>query len=59
MKTPGFQDNARFYNCPIGLRPDVSSLTEIKYLQIEPSKKGTHTNENMMLKMIFLHRFVR
>ena len=29
----------------------MSSLTEIKYLPIEPSKQGTHANESMMLKM--------
>ena len=29
----------------------MSSLTEIKYLQIEPSEKGIHTNESIMLKM--------
>ena len=27
----------------------MSSLTEIQYLQIEPSEKGTQTNESMML----------
>ena len=30
---------------------DVSSLTEIQCLQIEPIQKGTHTNESMVLKM--------
>ena len=25
----------------------MSSLTEIQYLQIEPSEKGTHTNESI------------
>ena len=30
-----------------GLRRDVSPLTEIQYLQIEPSKKKKHTNEDM------------
>ena len=30
---------------------DVSSLTEIQCLQIEPSEKGAHTNESMMLKI--------
>ena len=28
------------------LRPDVSSLTESQYLQIELSEKGTHANES-------------
>ena len=37
----------------------VSSLTEIQYLEIGPTKKVTHTNESMMLKMFFLCEFVR
>ena len=35
----------------ICLRLDVSLLTEIQYLQIEPSAKGTHTNQSIMLKI--------
>ena len=35
----------------------MSSLTEIQYLQIETSEKGTHTNESMMLKMFYLYGF--
>ena len=35
--------------CMKGLRLDASSQTKIHYLQIEPSEKGTHTNESMML----------
>ena len=34
----------------ICLRLVLSLLTTIQYLQIEPSKKGIHNNENMMLK---------
>ena len=45
--------------CLIYLRPDVPSLTEIEYLQIKPSKKGTHTNESMMFKIFYLYKFVR
>ena len=30
------------------------ALTEIQYLQIEPSEKGTNTNKSLMLKMFFL-----
>ena len=29
---------------------DAASLTEIQYLHIAPSEKGTYTNERMMLK---------
>ena len=43
----------------ICLRLDVSSLTEIQYLQIDPSEKGTHTNKIMMLEMFYLYGFVR
>ena len=32
---------------------DLFSLTEIQYLQIKPSEKGTDTNTIMMLKMFF------
>ena len=49
-KTPGFYDNAHLHVCSICLRLFVSSLKEIQYLQIEPSEKGTHTNESLMLK---------
>ena len=37
----------------------VSSLTEIQYLQIEPGRKGAHTNESMMLKIFYLYGFLR
>ena len=37
----------------------VSSLTEIQYLLIEPSGKGTHTNQSLMLKIFYLYGFVR
>ena len=37
----------------------MSSLTEIHYLQIEPSDKGTYDNGSMMLKMFYLHGFVK
>ena len=45
--------------CWICLRLDMSSLTEIRYLQIKPSEKGTHTNDNMMLEVFCLNGFVR
>ena len=32
----------------------MSPLTEIQYLQIELSDKGTHTDENVMLKIFNL-----
>ena len=35
--------------CSICLRHDMSSLTEIQYLKIEPSVKRTYSNETMML----------
>ena len=59
MKTPGFCDNAHLHICSICLRLDVSLLTEIQYLQIEPSEKETHTNESIMLKMFYLYGFFR
>ena len=37
----------------------VSSLTEIQYLLIEPSGKGTHTNQSLMFKIFYLYGFVR
>ena len=36
----------------------VSSFTEVQDLQIEPSEKGIHTNESMMLNMFYLYGFV-
>ena len=33
---------------------DMSSLTKIRYLQIEPSEKKTHVNESIMFKY-FIH----
>ena len=39
IETPGFNDNAHLHICSICLRHDVSSLTEIQYLQIEPSER--------------------
>ena len=54
LKTPGFYENAHLLIYSICLRHYVSSLTEIQYLQIEPSEKGHHINESMMLKMFYL-----
>ena len=48
---------AIMYICTIRL--DVSSLTEIQYLQVEPIEKETHNNEIMMLKMFYPYGFVR
>ena len=45
MKTPGFHNDAHLHICSIGLRLVVSSMTEIQYLQIEPSEKRSHTND--------------
>ena len=45
MKAPGFCNNAHLHIHSICLKVDVSSLTEIWYLQIEPNEKGTQTNE--------------
>ena len=59
MKTPGFYDNSHLHICSICLRLIVSSLTKNQYLQIEPGQKGTHTNENMMLKIFYLYGFLR
>ena len=48
IETPGFYD---ITHCSIiSLRLDVSSLTEIQYLSIEPNEYGMHTDESMMLK---------
>ena len=58
-KTPHFYDDAYFHICSTCLRLVLSSWTEIQYLEIKPSGKGTHTNEIMMLKMFFLYGFVR
>ena len=42
------------------LKGGSPTLTTIQYLQIDPSRKGTHTKEIMMLRMFFfLYRFVR
>ena len=59
IKTHGFYDSAYLHICSICVRLDVSSVTEIQYLQNEPSGKGTHTNKSIMLKMFCVHRFVR
>ena len=59
MVTLGFYDNADLYICSICLKLDVFSLAEIQYCQIEPSKKRSHPNESMILKMFYLYRFVR
>ena len=59
IKAPGFSNNVHLHICSKFTRLDVSSLTEIQYLQIESSEKGTYTNESMMLKMFYLYRFVR
>ena len=45
--------------CSICLRLVVSSLTEIQYLDIDPSRKGTHPSESMMVKMFYVDGFVR
>ena len=37
----------------------LSSSTEIQYLQIVPSEKGTHTNQSMMFKEFYLYEFFR
>ena len=54
IKTPAFLDNAHLHICLICIRLDVSSLTEIQYLLIEPNEKRTHSNERMILNMFFL-----
>ena len=54
-----FYDNTHLQICSIGIRLDVSVLTEIKYLEIEPSEKETDTNEIMMIKMFYLYGFVK
>ena len=41
------------------LRLDVSSLTKILYLQIQPSEKGIRTNGSIMLSMFYLYGFFR
>ena len=43
----------------VSLRISVSSLTEIHYLQIEPTEKGTYTNESIIPKMCYLYGFFR
>ena len=58
-KTPAFYDNAHLHICTICLRLDVSSLTEIQYLQIRVSKKGLHTNEIVMFEIFCPYWFVR
>ena len=50
---------AHLHSYTICLRPDMYSSTEIQYLQNEPSEKGTHTKESMMLKMFYLYGTVR
>ena len=45
VKTPSFYGNAYLHICSIWWYLEVSSLTECQYLHIEPSEKGTHTNE--------------
>ena len=37
----------------------MSLVTEIQYFHIEPSEKGTHANESMMIKIFYLDGFVR
>ena len=44
--------------CSICLRLVVSSLTEIRYLQIE-SRKREQTNESMMIKIFYLYGFFK
>ena len=58
-KRPGFYDNVHLNICSICKRLVVSSLTKVHYLEIEPSEKGTHTNESMLLKMFYRYGFVR
>ena len=59
IKTPGFYNNTYLHICSICLRLDVSSLSEIQYLQTEPSEKETHINKRVMLKMFYLYGLVR
>ena len=54
IQTPGIYESAHLHICSIYLRHYVSLLTETQYLHVEPSDKGTHTIENMMLKMFFI-----
>ena len=49
INSPGFDVNADLQICAICLKLDMSSLTEIQYLKIEPSVRRTYTNETMML----------
>ena len=51
IKTPSLCNNAHLHICSICFKLDLSSLTEIQYLQIEPSEKETRIDESMMLKM--------
>ena len=46
IKTLRFYSNAYLHDLPTLYD---SSLTEIQYLQIEPSEKKAHTNKRMML----------
>ena len=54
-KNTWFLPYAHLHICSTCLRLDVSSMTEIHYLQIEPSKNGADTNESMVLKMFYLY----
>ena len=54
MKTPSFYNDADLHICF-----DAYSLAGIQFLELEPSDKGTHTNESIILKMCYLHEFVR
>ena len=58
-KTTGFGDKAHLHISPMFSSLVVSLLTEIRYFQSKPSVKGTHNNENMMLKMFCMRGFVR
>ena len=57
METPVFTITHRKFARSVG--DSMCSLTEIQYLQIEPSEKGTYTNGSMILKICSLYGFVR
>ena len=58
-KTTGFGDKAHLHISSMFSSLAVSLLPEIRYFQSKPSAKGTHKNENIMLKMFCMLGFVR
>ena len=58
-KTTGFGDKGHLHISSMFSSLVVSLLTEIRYFQSKPGAKGTHNNENMMLKMFCMLGFVR